>query len=121
MYIAAIMGVYLFYLQHQFEGTHWYTEEDWDFKTVALQGSSYYKLPKILQWFSGNIGFHHVHHLSSKIPNYRLEKCHKENEIFNSIKPIPFLKGFRYVHLKLWDQKAERLVSFKEAKMALSS
>lgn len=118
MYFAAIGGVYLFYLQHQFEGTHWYGEQDWDFKTVALQGSSYYKLPKVLQWFSGNIGFHHIHHLSSKIPNYRLEKCHRENELFSSIKPIPFFRGFKYVNLKLWDRKTGRLIRFKDLKMA---
>jgi len=118
MYIAAIGGVYLFYLQHQFDGTHWYTDQDWDFKTVAIHGSSYYKLPAVLQWFSGNIGFHHIHHLSSKIPNYRLEKCHLENELFRNIKPIPFLKGFKYVNLKLWDSKAGKLIRFKDLKMA---
>jgi omega-6 fatty acid desaturase (delta-12 desaturase) len=118
MYFASIGGVYLFYLQHQFEGTHWYTDKEWDFKTVALHGSSYYKLPKILQWFSGNIGFHHIHHLSSKIPNYRLEKCHKENALFSSIKPVPFFKGFKYVNLKLWDTKAGRLIRFRDLKMA---
>lgn len=118
MYLASIGGVYLFYLQHQFDGTHWYTEQDWDFKTVALHGSSYYKLPKVLQWFSGNIGFHHIHHLSSKIPNYRLEKCHAENELFSNIKPIPFLKGFSYINLKLWDSKAGKLIRFKDLKMA---
>jgi len=118
MYIAAIGGVYLFYLQHQFDGTHWYTDQDWDFKTVAIHGSSYYKLPAVLQWFSGNIGFHHIHHLSSKIPNYRLEKCHHENELFRNIKPIPFLKGFKYVNLKLWDSKAGKLICFKDLKMA---
>jgi omega-6 fatty acid desaturase (delta-12 desaturase) len=118
MYFAAIGGVYLFYLQHQFDGTHWYKDEDWDFKTVALHGSSYYKLPRILQWFSGNIGFHHVHHLSSKIPNYRLEKCHNELDIFRGIKPIPFLKGFKYVNLKLWDTKAGKLIRFKDLKLA---
>ena len=118
MYFAAIGGVYLFYLQHQFEGTHWYTNKDWDFKTVALQGSSYYKLPAILRWFSGNIGFHHIHHLSSKIPNYRLRKCHLENDLFRNIKPVPFLKGFRYVHLKLWDEQAGKLIRFRDLKMA---
>ena len=121
MYVASIGGVYLFYLQHQFDGTHWYTDQDWDFKTVAMYGSSYYHLPRILQWFSGNIGFHHIHHLSSKIPNYRLEKCHRENEIFSSIKPIPFLKGFKSVHLKLWDQKLGKLISFRDLKMSYLS
>jgi acyl-lipid omega-6 desaturase (Delta-12 desaturase) len=115
MYFAAVAGVYLFYLQHQFDGVHWYSEQEWDFKTVAIQGSSFYKLPRILQWFSGNIGFHHVHHLSSKIPNYRLEKCHRETELFKSVHPIPFIRGFRTVKLKLWDEKAGRLIGFKEA------
>lgn len=118
MYFASIGGVYLFYLQHQFDGTHWYANEDWDFKTVALHGSSFYKLPAVLQWFSGNIGFHHVHHLSSKIPNYRLEKCHNENELFRSIKPIPFLRGFKAVQLKLWDTRTGRLIGFRDLKMA---
>jgi omega-6 fatty acid desaturase (delta-12 desaturase) len=117
MYFASIGGVFLFYLQHQFDGVHWYSDKEWDFKTVALHGSSYYQLPAILQWFSGNIGFHHVHHLSSKIPNYRLEKCHNENELFRSIKPIPFLQGFKYVHLKLWDTQAGKLIRFKDLKM----
>lgn len=115
MYLASVAGVYLFYLQHQFTGTHWYKNEDWDFKTVAIHGSSFYKLPAVLQWFSGNIGFHHVHHLSSKIPNYRLEKCHRENEMFSSIKPVSFLEGFSAVNLKLWDPGAGKLVSFREA------
>lgn len=118
MYFASIGGVYLFYLQHQFEGTQWYSDDEWDFKTVALHGSSYYKLPRVLQWFSGNIGYHHIHHLSSKIPNYNLEKCHKENALFSHIKPIPFFKGFTYISLKLWDTKAGKLIRFKDLKMA---
>jgi len=118
MYVTAIIGVYLFYLQHLYDGAQWYSDQEWDFKTVALNGSSYYQLPKVLQWFSGNIGFHHIHHLSSKIPNYRLEKCHLENELFRNIKPIPFLQGFSSVHLKLWDQKAGRLIRFRDLKIA---
>jgi acyl-lipid omega-6 desaturase (Delta-12 desaturase) len=118
LYFSAVMGVYLFYLQHHFDGTQWYTDEEWDFKTVALNGSSYYQLPKVLQWFSGNIGFHHIHHLCSKIPNYRLEKCHLENELFRSITPITFFEGFKSIHLKLWDQKAGHLIRFRDLKMA---
>ena len=76
-------------------------------------GSSFYKLPKVLQWFSGNIGFHHVHHLSSKIPNYRLEKCHLETDLFKTVVPIPFLKGFKMVKLKLWDEMTGKLVGFR--------
>src|SRR5205807_4369722 len=74
---AGSAGVWLFYVQHQFEGVYWERTGEWDYATAALRGSSFYKLPKILQWFSGNIGFHHIHHLSSRIPNYNLERCHK--------------------------------------------
>jgi hypothetical protein len=75
--VASVAGVWLFYVQHQFEGVYWERREEWDYCTAALKGSSFYKLPKILQWFSGNIGFHHIHHLSPRIPNYNLEKCHR--------------------------------------------
>lgn len=114
MFLASIAGVYLFYVQHQFENTHWYKDSEWDFKTVAINGSSFFKLPAILRWFSGNIGFHHVHHLSSKIPNYRLKKCHEENELFHTVKPIRLAESFRTTMLKLWDSKAGKLVGFKE-------
>jgi len=113
MYLASMAGVFLFYLQHQFDRVHWYKDEEWDFKTLAIMGSSFYKLPKVLQWFSGNIGFHHVHHLSSKIPNYRLEKCHLETDLFKTVVPIPFLKGFKMVKLKLWDEMTGKLVGFR--------
>ena len=74
--VAGSVGVYLFYLQHQFEDVYWERGKDWDYVAAALQGSSFFKLPKVLQWFSGNIGFHHVHHYSSRIPNYHLERAH---------------------------------------------
>ena len=117
MYIASVAGVYLFYVQHQFEDTHWYKDSDWDFKTVAINGSSFFKLPGIIQWFSGNIGYHHVHHLSSKIPNYRLQKCHEENEMFHIVKPIHLAESFKTTMLKLWDSKTGKLVGFKEVKV----
>src|SRR5205085_1858448 len=79
--ILSSTGMWFFYVQHQFEDTYWNDNENWDFTDAAIKGSSYYKLPKIFQWFSGNIGFHHIHHLSPRIPNYKLEKCHKENPI----------------------------------------
>ncbi len=112
--IGSVMGVWLFYVQHQFEGVHWYRQEDWDYKTVALQGSSFYKLPKILQWFSGNIGFHHIHHLSPKIPNYKLAKCHKENAIFSEISPITLWASLKTMKLRLWNEQNRRLIGFKE-------
>src|SRR4029434_5978516 len=84
--VAGSAGVWLFYVQHQFEGVYWERGENWDFTKAALEGSSFYKLPRILQWFTGNIGFHHIHHLSARIPNYNLEKCHKEHPVFQSVK-----------------------------------
>jgi omega-6 fatty acid desaturase (delta-12 desaturase) len=112
-YISSVHGVWLFYVQHQYESVKWERKEKWDYKTIALQGSSYFKLPIILQWFTGNIGFHHIHHLSPKIPNYKLAKCHKENAIFSDIKPITFFSSLKSLGLRLWDEKRQRLVSFK--------
>lgn len=111
--IASISGVWLFYVQHQFEGVYWEREADWDFTSAALEGSSFYKLPKVLQWFSGNIGYHHIHHLSSRIPNYNLEACHNSHEVFQGIEPLTFMKGFRSLNFRLWDEKERKLVSFK--------
>ena len=88
MLVSCSMGIWLFYVQHQFEDVYWERGDNWDYLTAALEGSSFYKLPKILQWFSGNIGFHHIHHLGPKIPNYNLEKCHKNEELFHKVKQI---------------------------------
>lgn len=115
MYFAAVIGVYLFYVQHQFDDVHWYDDENWDYNKVAIAGSSYFKLPKVLQWFSGNIGFHHIHHLSSGIPNYNLEKCYRENKIFQEVEAITFWKSFKTLRLKLWDEYSQKLVTYKEA------
>jgi acyl-lipid omega-6 desaturase (Delta-12 desaturase) len=114
--IAFSGGVWLFYIQHQFEDTYWENKEYWDFETAALKGSSYYKLPRILQWFSGNIGFHHIHHLSPKIPNYNLEKCQTENEIFKDVKPITLFSSLNSMKLRLWDEKQRKLVGFRHVK-----
>ena len=110
--IAGSAGVWLFYVQHQFEGVYWERREHWDYTTAALQGSSFYKLPKILQWFSGNIGFHHLHHLSSRIPNYNLEKCHNAHPIFQSVKPVTLLGSLKSFSFRLWDEQQRKLVSF---------
>ena len=105
-------GVWMFYVQHQFEGTYWEDHENWDFVTAALKGSSFYKLPKVLQWFSGNIGYHHIHHLSPRIPNYNLEACHKENPMFQDIEPITFFESFKSIKFRLWDDEKKILVGF---------
>lgn len=115
MYIAAVVGVYLFYVQHQFDDVHWYDDENWDYNQVAIAGSSYFKLPKVLQWFSGNIGFHHIHHLSSGIPNYNLERCYRDNKIFQEVQAITLWQSFKTMRLKLWDEYSQKLVTFKEA------
>ena len=110
--MSASMGVWLFYVQHQFEGVYWERKENWDYLTEALEGSSFYKLPKVLQWFTGNIGFHHIHHLSPRIPNYFLERCHNENPIFQRIKPITFFSSLKSLTFRLWDEQHQRLVGF---------
>jgi omega-6 fatty acid desaturase (delta-12 desaturase) len=113
IYIAGIAGFWLFYVQHQFDPSYWSRNESWDYKTVALQGSSYYKLPRVLQWFTGNIGFHHIHHLSPLIPNYNLSRCHRENPLFNEIKPLTFRSSFRALTFRLWNETTRELVSFR--------
>ncbi|HET7625478.1 MAG TPA: fatty acid desaturase [Verrucomicrobiae bacterium] len=110
--VAGSAGVWLFYVQHQFEGVYWERSEEWDYTTAALQGSSFYKLPKILQWFSGNIGFHHIHHLSPRIPNYNLEKCHNAEPLFQSVKPITLFSSFKSFTFRLWDEQRCKLVGF---------
>lgn len=116
MALAGSSGVWLFYVQHQFEDAYWERGEDWDYTEAALKGSSFYKLPRILQWFSGNIGFHHIHHLSPRIPNYNLEACHKSDPMFHDVKPITFFSSFRSMTLHLWDESAKRLVGLRHLK-----
>lgn len=112
--IAQSMGLWLFYVQHQFDDTTWERNTKWDYKSAALEGSSFLKLPKVFQWFTGNIGFHHVHHLSSKIPNYNLARCHYENELFKDVKPLKIMSSFKTLHLSLWDEKNHQMISFKQ-------
>jgi len=111
--IAGGAGVWLFYVQHQFEDVVWERKEGWEFAVAAMEGSSYYKLPPVLQWFSGNIGFHHIHHLSPQIPNYHLQKCHESDPFFASVPPVTLKESWKTVRLKLWDEKNRRLVGFE--------
>jgi acyl-lipid omega-6 desaturase (Delta-12 desaturase) len=110
--VAGGAGVWLFYVQHQFEGVYWERGEDWSFVAAALEGSSFYKLPRVLQWFSGNIGFHHIHHLSPRIPNYNLEKCHQADPLFQEIKPITLFPSLKSLTFRLWDEKRRKLVGY---------
>jgi acyl-lipid omega-6 desaturase (Delta-12 desaturase) len=109
---AGAAGLWLFYIQHQFEGAYWVRSEDWDYTAVALKGSSFYKLPRILQWFTGNIGFHHIHHLSPRIPNYHLQRCHDADPFFKTIKPVTLLASLRALGFRLWDEKRHVFVGF---------
>jgi omega-6 fatty acid desaturase (delta-12 desaturase) len=108
------IGIWLFYIQHQFDDVEWERQNKWDYKVSAITGSSFLKLPVVFQWFTGNIGYHHVHHLSSRIPNYYLEKCHNENEIFSEVKPIKLFSTFRALTLGLWDEASRRMISFRK-------
>jgi acyl-lipid omega-6 desaturase (Delta-12 desaturase) len=111
---AGSAGVWLFYVQHQFEGVYWERSENWSYTDAALRGSSFYKLPKVLQWFSGNIGFHHIHHLSPRIPNYNLEKCHDAEPLFQTVKPITLFASFKSFSYRLWDEKRRQLIGYRQ-------
>ncbi len=114
--IAGTMGVFLFYVQHQFEDVYWESSDRWSYADAALQGSSYLKLPKPLQFFSGNIGLHHVHHLSAKIPNYHLQRAHDESPIFHDVPVLGMADGLRAIRLKVIDPQSGRLLTWREVK-----
>jgi omega-6 fatty acid desaturase (delta-12 desaturase) len=114
--LASTAGAWLFFIQHQFEDAYWAGNESWDYTLAALQGSSYYNLPKILQWFTGNIGFHHIHHLSPRIPNYLLEKCHNENPMFQETVVLTLGTSLKSIFLALWDEEQKKLISFRQLK-----
>jgi omega-6 fatty acid desaturase (delta-12 desaturase) len=108
--------VWLFYVQHQFEDTYWEATGDWSYADAALRGSSYLKLPKVLQFFTASIGLHHVHHLSARIPSYNLQRAHDRYPVFHHVPTLSFVDGLRAVRFKLWDQERGRLVTFAEAR-----
>ncbi|MDB5973104.1 MAG: hypothetical protein JWQ90_5554 [Hydrocarboniphaga sp.] len=110
--VAGAAGLWMFYIQHQFEDVYWERGDNWDYAAAALEGSSFYKLPRILQWFSGSIGFHHIHHLSARIPNYNLQKCHEADPLFQKVKPITLSTSLKSMSLRLWDEKSRKLVGY---------
>ena len=115
--IAATMGVWLFYVQHQFEGVYWARHQDWDPIQAAIAGSSYYHLPRVLQWFSGSIGLHHIHHLRQDIPNYNLQPCYDDIPAVQTVKPLTLRSSLKCLQLNLWDETQQKLVSFGSLKM----
>jgi acyl-lipid omega-6 desaturase (Delta-12 desaturase) len=113
--LAGTLGVWMFYVQHQFEDVYWESSERWSYDDAALRGSSYLKLPKVMQFFTGNIGLHHVHHLSAKVPNYNLQRAHDENPIFGNVPVLGVGDGLRAIRLKLIDPESGRLLTWDEA------
>lgn len=114
--LASSAGAWLFYVQHNFEATYWQRHEHWDFESAAWTGSSYYHLPRGLQWLTANIGFHHIHHLDSRIPNYRLPECFAKNLEFQQATRITLWQSLSCASLKLWDEDAGRMVGFQNLK-----
>jgi acyl-lipid omega-6 desaturase (Delta-12 desaturase) len=114
--IAGSIGIWLFYVQHQFEDTYWQRRGEWSYADAALRGSSYLRLPPVLQFFTGSIGLHHVHHLNARIPNYHLQRAHESSPVFASVPTLTLWDGLRAVRLKLWDHRSGRLVTFAQAR-----
>ncbi len=117
--IAGTAGVWLFFVQHQFEDVYWENGETWNYTEAALRGSSYLKLPQPLQFFTGNIGLHHVHHLSARVPNYSLQRAHDENEVFQQVPVLTFRGSLRCSRFKLWDERSKGLVTFAAGKASM--
>jgi omega-6 fatty acid desaturase (delta-12 desaturase) len=117
--LASSAGVWLFYVQHQFEHTWWAWDADWNLHTGAVHGSSHYDLPPVLRWFTANIGIHHIHHLSSRIPSYRLDEALRDHPELRAVSRLTLLESFRCLRLALWDEDTRRLVSFREARAAI--
>jgi acyl-lipid omega-6 desaturase (Delta-12 desaturase) len=115
MWLAAAMGIWLFYVQHQFENVYWRHDPDWNYVESAFLGASCYRLPAILEWFSGNIGYHHIHHLSPRIPNYYLKTCYLQNPSLQNANTFDLRTGLKSLSLRLWDEQAGKMVGFADA------
>jgi omega-6 fatty acid desaturase (delta-12 desaturase) len=115
-YLAASAGVYLFFVQHQFDGGYWERHANWDYATAAVSGSSYLKLPRVLQWFTGNIGLHHIHHLSPRVPNYTLQRAYDENPLFQRAHTFTLAQSVGFLRLALWDEQQKRLIRFADVR-----
>ncbi|MBD1371268.1 fatty acid desaturase [Hazenella sp. IB182357] len=118
-YVASLLGVWLFYVQHQFEEGYFENNENWNYVEAALKGSSFYKLPKVLQWFSGNIGFHHVHHLNSRVPNYYLERAHKSDPLLQEVTTLTLWTSLKSLTFKLWDEQSKKFVGNRAIRVYL--
>lgn len=112
--VTGAIGVWLFYSQHQFEDTYWERGESWSYEDAALRGSAFLRLPRVLQWCTGNIGFHHIHHLNSRIPNYNLQACHEADPAFQGVTSVSLFRSLRALGLKLWDEASGKLIGFRQ-------
>lgn len=119
LFLAASAGSWLFFVQHQFNPTYWRRDGQWDYQRAALEGSSFLDLPWPLSWFTANIGYHHIHHLDSRIPNYALPACHASHPTLQGVNTMTLLAGLRCVRLKLWDEAAQTMITFRQAKQKL--
>jgi len=115
MLLAGSLGVWLFYVQHQFEDSYWDDGDEWSFHRAGADGSSFYDLPRVLHWFTANIGYHHIHHLSSRIPNYRLRECFEENPELQQVTHLTLRDSLSCARLRLWDEERRRMIGFREA------
>jgi acyl-lipid omega-6 desaturase (Delta-12 desaturase) len=115
-FIAGMLGIWLFYVQHTFEDSYFEEDKEWEYVKAAVEGSSYYKLPKVLQWITGNIGYHHVHHLSPRVPNYKLEEVHKNTKPLQNVPTITLSTSLTSLKFRLWDERNKQFISFKEMK-----
>lgn len=113
-FISGVAGIWLFYVQHNFENTYFEKEENWDYVSAALKGSSFYNLPKILHWMTGNIGFHHIHHLSPKVPNYYLHRVHADNPFLQEVPSINLISSLRSLRYRVWNEQSKKFVGFRD-------
>jgi omega-6 fatty acid desaturase (delta-12 desaturase) len=116
-----MLGIWLFYVQHQFEESYFEKDDKWSFVKAAVEGSSYYQLPRLLQWITGNIGFHHVHHLNPKVPNYNLEKAHLAIPPLQKAMTINLRTSLRSLRFRLWDEEKKTFIGFRELRAARRS
>jgi omega-6 fatty acid desaturase (delta-12 desaturase) len=115
--LGGAAGIWLFYIQHQFEDTYWREHEEWNFHKAGIEGSSFYDLPAVVTWFTGNIGYHHIHHLASRVPNYSLRKCYREIAPLHEVTRMTFRGSLKCARLKLWDEESDKLIAFRDLRL----
>ncbi|MGG1519152.1 fatty acid desaturase [Paenibacillus oryzisoli] len=115
--LSGMAGIWLFYVQHNYEETYYENEAEWDYVKAAMHGSSFYHLPRVLQWITGNIGYHHIHHLSPRVPNYHLEKAHHANEVLRDVQTITLRTSLQSLKFRIWHEEKKRFITFREMKV----